>query len=50
MQELGVALAKLLEFVRTGHKRQQFEKLKLQVTHQRSHGCLQGGYLHHGHR
>lgn len=49
MQELPLTSAKPLEFVRTGHKRQQFEKLKLQIVDQGSRGFLQGGYLHNGH-
>lgn len=32
MQEIGLTSAKPLEFIRTGHKSQVFEKLKLQVT------------------
>lgn len=49
MQELPLTSAKPLEFVRTGHKRQQFEKLKLQVMGQGSRGFLKGGYLRNGH-
>lgn len=32
MQEIGLSSAKPLEFIRTGHNSQVFEKLKLQVT------------------